>query len=102
MTGGMTGGTTERSYPHARAVAMRVHAHIAQQGRLARDRGETDLAPVADIASIEAIIDTAFWTSLRREEGYAPTISLAFLPPERAAWPLTVEPHLALTADALA
>ena len=75
---------TESSYPHAHAVATRVHAHIAHQGRLARERGETDLAPEADVASIETIIDTAFWASLRREEGYAPKISLAFLPPDRA------------------
>ena len=53
------------SYPHARAVALRVQAHIAHQGRLARDRGEKDLAPEADLASIEAIIDAAFWASLR-------------------------------------
>lgn len=93
---------TEPSYPHARAVALHVHAQIAHQGRLARERGETDLAPEADPASIEAIIDAAFWASLRREEGYAPTISLAFLPPARAAWPLTFEPRLTLAAEALA
>jgi hypothetical protein len=90
------------SYPHARRVAVKVHAHIAQQIRLARERGETGLAPEADVASIEAIIDAAFWASLRREEGYAPTISLAFLPPARAVWPLTFEPQLALAPEALA
>ena len=35
--------------------------------------------------AIEAITDAAFWASLRREEGYSPKISLAFLPPEQAA-----------------
>src|SRR4051812_1505016 len=94
--------TLQPSYPHARAVALRVQAHIAHQGRLSRERGERDLAPEPDIASIEAIIDAAFWASLRREEGYAPTISLAFLPPDRAAWPLTFEPRLALAPEALA
>ena len=93
---------TDPSYPHARRVAAQVHTHIAQQVRLARERGETGLAPEADVASIEAIIDAAFWASLRREEGYAPTISLAFLPPAQAVWPLTFEPQLALAPDALA
>jgi sensor domain DACNV-containing protein len=93
---------TDPSYPHARRVAVQVQTHIAQQVRLARERGEIGLAPEADVASIEAIIDAAFWASLRREEGYAPTISLAFLPPAQAVWPLTFEPQLALAPDALA
>ena len=69
---------------------------------MARERGETDLAPVADLDAVEAIIDTAFWASLRREEGYTPTISLAFLPPARAVRPLTFEPRISLAPDALA
>jgi hypothetical protein len=93
---------TEPSYPPARAVASRVHAHIAHQEALAHGRGETDLAPLADARSIETIIEAAFWASLRREEGYAPAISLAFLPPDRAVWPLTFEPRLSLAPDALA
>ncbi len=51
---------------------------------------------------IEAIIDAAFWASLRREEGYAPKISLAFLPPEQAGQPLTFEHRLPLTPAPLA
>jgi len=93
---------TEPSYPHARAVANRVLAHLAHQTSMARERGETDLAPEPDLAAIEAIIDTAFWASLRREEGYTPTISLAFLPPSRAVRPLTFEPPIPLAPDALA
>ena len=69
---------------------------------MARERGETDLAPEADLEAVEAIIDAAFWASLRREEGYTPTISLAFLPPDRAVRPLTFEPRLPLAPDALA
>lgn len=41
---------------------------------MARERGETDLAPEADLEAVEAIIDAAFWASLRREEGYTPTM----------------------------
>jgi hypothetical protein len=68
----------------------------------AREHGEADLAPEADVDAVEAIIDAAFWASLRREEGYTPTISLAFLPPDRAVHPLIFEPRLPLVPDALA
>ena len=93
---------TGPSYPPARAVASRVHAHLASQILVARERGEADLAPEADVDAVEAIIDAAFWASLRREEGYTPTISLAFLPPDRAFRPLAFEPRLPLAPDALA
>jgi hypothetical protein len=93
---------TQPSYPPARAVAGRVRTHLAHQAQMARERGETDLAPEADLEAVEAIIDTAFWASLRREEGYTPTISLAFLPPALAVRPLTFEPRLSLAADSLA
>jgi hypothetical protein len=89
-------------YPPARAVAGRVHAHLAQQMAAALARGAIDLAPEADAQTIELIIDAAFWASLRREEGYTPTVSLAFLPPERAVRPLTFAPRLPLAPDALA
>ena len=48
------------------------------------------------------IIDAAFWASLRREEGYSPKISLAFLPPDRAGQSLMFEQPLPLTPAALA
>ena len=50
--------------------------------RAAAGRAAPVAAPDAD--TIEAIIDAAFWASLRREESYVPKISLAFLPPEAA------------------
>jgi hypothetical protein len=50
---------------------------------------------------MEAVIDAAFWASLRREEGYVPKISLVVLPPERTANPLRFERPLPLTASAL-
>ena len=93
---------SQSSYPPARAVAGRVLAHLSHQAEMARGRGETDLATAPDVNEVEAIIDAAFWASLRREEGYTPTISLAFLPPNRAVRPLTFEPRLSLAPDALA
>lgn len=60
------------------------------------------MAFAPDERTLEAIIDAAFWASLRREEGYAPKISLAYLPPEQAGRPLIFERPLALGASALA
>jgi hypothetical protein len=51
---------------------------------------------VPDPATIERIINAAFWASLRREEGREPTISLAYLPPEAAGTALLVERPLPL------
>jgi hypothetical protein len=42
------------------------------------------------------MIDAAFWASLRREEGYMPRISIAFLSPEEAIHPLVFERPLPL------
>jgi hypothetical protein len=54
------------------------------------------MAEAPDAATIERIINAAFWASLRREEGRAPTISLAYLPPEAAGTALLVERSLPL------
>ncbi|HEV2148821.1 MAG TPA: hypothetical protein VGR37_15560 [Longimicrobiaceae bacterium] len=81
----MTGPT----YPAARAVSAAVRAHFAECLAAARDRGEREVGPEPDEATIEQITSAAFWASLRREEGRSPKISLAYLPPERAGEPLT-------------
>jgi len=47
------------------------------------------------------MIDAAFWASLRREEGYSPLISLAFVSPEQAVSPLRFERSLLLGSKAL-
>ena len=36
------------------------------------------LAPVPDTAVLESLINTVFWASLRREEGFVPKMSLAY------------------------
>src|SRR5918911_2165544 len=92
---------TEPAYPAARAVAATVQAHFARQLAAARQHGQQELAPQPDAQAIEAIIDAAFWASLRREEGYSPKISLTFLPPEQAGQPLRFERRLPLTPTAL-
>src|SRR5918993_2571147 len=87
---------TEPAYPAARAVASAVEQIFARNIASARQR-LPDVAPTPDVAAMEAIIDAAFWASLRREEAYRPKISLAFLPPEDAQHPLMFERELALT-----
>jgi hypothetical protein len=84
-------------YPAARACAPRIEDHFRRHGAHAPNG-----APAADARSIEALIDAAFWSSLQREEGYAPEISLALLPPERALRPLMFARPLPLGSRALA
>lgn len=91
----------EPTYKAALLVSEAVEQHFAAQLAAAIARGANDLAPEPQKHIIEAIIDTAFWTSLRKEEGRSPKISMAFLPPERSEQPLIFEQPLALTPDVL-
>src|SRR5437588_3837703 len=92
---------TAPAYPAARAVAEMVREHFARLGEAARRKGKQGLAPEPDATAVEAVIDAAFWASLRREEGYSPKLSLAYLPPEQAGRPLTFGRRLPLTPTAL-
>jgi hypothetical protein len=85
---------TYRAYPAGRAVAERVREHFA--------RHVDSPALVPDVAHIEALIDVGFWTSLRREEGYVPTISLALVGPATTPHPLLFASRLPLNPAALA
>ena len=93
---------TVPAYPAARSVAARVQAHFIRHVAAARDAGRRDLAAVPDAVAIEALIDVAFWASLRREEGAATTISMAYLSPEDAGLAMTFERDLPLDPAALA
>ena len=50
---------------------------------------------------IEAMIDVAFWASLRREETYTPRISLAFVEPSECNMPLMFERPVPLASHPL-
>jgi hypothetical protein len=91
---------TEPAYPAARAIAPRVEEQFAQHVAAAGpiDTRELTLPQAEDI---EAVIDAAFWASLRREEGYVPKISLALVPPDRADRPMLFERSLPLATLAL-
>jgi hypothetical protein len=93
---------TEGAYLAARTVAPRVADHFARHLDAARQRGQMPVASLPDVRTIEAIIDAAFWASLRREEGYVPKISLAFIAPSQTTHPLIFEQPLPLHASALA
>src|SRR4051794_11429673 len=90
-----------QGYPAAHALAPRVYAHFARHLEDARARTRSALASLPDVEAIASIIEAAFWASLRREEGYVPRISLAFLSPEEADQPLRLRQPLALDAAAL-
>lgn len=92
---------TQPAYPAARAASARIAAHFARHfsGPSSQPAGQTAAAP--DTAAIEAIVEAAFWASLRREEGYMPRISLAFVAPEILKWSLIFERRLPLAAQPL-
>lgn len=91
-----------QSYPAARAISSKIQAYFAQHVREADHNGPQPLASLPDAQTIEAIIDAAFWTSLRHEEGFVPRISLAFLSPQESVQPLIFERPLALDPTILA
>ena len=78
-----------------------VQAYFARHAEQASGHGHPQLAPLPDAETIAACIDAAFWASLRREEGYMPKISLAYLPPEQAVLPIRFERQLPLDPSAL-
>ena len=88
------------AYPAARLVAPKVHAHFAHHAEEARKRGVA-VSAAPDPDTIEALIDAAFWASLRREETYVPKISLAFASPADSVHPLLFEQAMPLSPAAL-
>lgn len=90
------------AYPAARVAARRVYDYFARHQRASCEPGVEDAVSLAPAEVIEAVIDTAFWASLRREEGHVPRMSLAILAPETAVRPLLFERPLPLEAGSLA
>src|SRR5258708_2941491 len=90
----MTSSSKEPRYLAARVTAERIYARFAG----VQNKGESP----PSIDEMERLIDAAFWASLRREESYAPKISLAFLPPQHGGSSLSFEHALPITPDALA
>src|SRR5688572_10270604 len=96
VSGPMSGPT----YPAARAVAITIQDYFSRHLAVARKKPQP-LAPQPDAAAIESIINTTFWASLRKDEGYSPQISLAFLPPEPPSQAMMFDQPLELTPSLL-
>lgn len=93
---------TEPAYPAAHAIAARVESHFARHIAAAHALGQDDLASPPDARAVEAMLDAAFWASLRREEDYSPRISLAFVSPDQMSRPLRLEHRQRLLPGSLA
>jgi hypothetical protein len=90
-------------YAAARTAAAGLVDYFAAHAALGPASGSAAAAAgLPDVATVEALVDAGFWASLQREEGYAPEISLAYLPPERAVRPLLLAAALPLGPRALA
>src|SRR5688572_777238 len=91
----------------AYAVARNVASTVAEHLRLHRaalppaDPAQPPLELLPSARQIELLVDVAFWASVRREEGYIPKISLAFLRPVPEVCPLNFERPLPLDPGAL-
>ena len=88
---------SEPTYIAARMVASTIEDHFAAHLASARLVGAKNLADNPKAPIIEAIIDVAFWASLRKEEGRSPRISISLLPPEQSNNPLIFGKRLRLT-----
>lgn len=93
---------SEPRFASARDVAPSVRAHFVRYLTTLEAEAARVEALVPAVDDIEAVVDAAFWASLRREEGYLPRISLALLPPDAAVRPVRFRRSLPLSPVGLA
>jgi hypothetical protein len=89
------------TYSAASAAAEVVESFYARLASSAKDRDASAAKGIPETAAIAAIVDAAFWASLRQEEARFPKLSLAYLSPDRAGQPVLFERSLALAPDPL-
>ncbi|GAA4311549.1 diadenylate cyclase [Mucilaginibacter gynuensis] len=82
-------------------VASTIENHFAKHITAARVFSDLNLSRDLSARIIEAVIDVAFWASLRREEGKPPKISMALLHPSQSEQPLLFENRIRLTPQNL-
>lgn len=83
-------------------AAPAIESHFIKLLATASQQGDSEeLAPAPPAKVVEALIDVAFWMSLRHEEGRSPKISLAYLPPLLAGQPLIFEERILLSTYVL-
>jgi hypothetical protein len=86
-------------YPAAAIVAPRIRDYFLRH--IAAAHYEAG-APVPDVTVLESLINAAFWTSLRREEGFVPKMSLAYVPPTHDGHAMRFEQPMPLTPHTMA
>lgn len=84
----------------AQAMATAVQPHFARHLSSAAAAKYT-LAALPSVEEIAAMVEAAFWGSLRRQEGFVTRISLALLAPEQSTAPVRLERPLPLTPGTL-
>jgi len=94
--------TTAPTYKAAKTVASTLETIFEKHRSNAKGKGLHHIVLTPTAEQIEAIIDAAFWTSLRKEEGHSPRISLAFLSPEQAETPIMFSNRLPLSPESIA
>ena len=91
---------TTTPYPAAAVVAPKIRDYFLRHQKAAPPGQST--AAVPDVAVLESLINTVFWTSLRREEGFVPKLSLAYVPPADNAYSMRFEHPMLLSPQTLA
>lgn len=92
---------SEPTYLPARIVAPKIEAHFTAHQQASKGKNGDNVASPPQLEIIEAVIDIAFWASMRREEGRSPNISLALLQPSQSDKPLLFGEKLRLTPQNL-
>jgi hypothetical protein len=80
------------TYAAARLAADRIHQFFERNPLPLSEC----LATLPDRDTLTTLIDTAFWTSLRREETFTPRITIAFAGPHQVSKPISFATPLAL------
>jgi len=77
---------SETTYLAARMISGTLEKYFAEHAYNQKGQLEKNCLLQANI--IEAVIDSAFWASLRKEEGHSPKISIALVAPDIVSHPL--------------
>ena len=88
-------------YSAATLIAAKLENYFARRLAESPPPNDQQSAHVPDRETIEQLINAAFWTSLQREEGRSPKVSLAYLPPEQRWLTMTFAEPLPLASNAL-
>lgn len=89
-------------YPAAGLVAPQVRDYFLRHLASLQVANSAAATLVPDVDIIENLINITFWTSLRREEGYVPKLSIAYLPPADQLSSMRFEQPVPLTPLTLA